>query len=131
MPNHAPFLCRLDDPDAELAFRAFTDAICAGATRRYAILSHHAGLGPRCLLDSCGRCLAADTPWHMARAMVEPLFRFDDSLEWVAFFPVDNWKQRCDSALEASFDGGESWARRLAHELADELATLPRLVISR
>lgn len=131
MPPHPPFLCRLDDPAADAAFRAFTAAICGGGSRRYAILSHHSGLGPRCLLDGCGRCLAADTPWQMARAMIEPLLRFDDTVAWVALFPADDWKQRCDLALGASFDGGEPWARRLAQELAEELPTLPRLIVSR
>lgn len=131
MSTHAPILCRLDDPEADAAFRAFTDAVCNGGSRRYAILSQHAGLGPRCLLESSGRCLAADTPWRMARAMIEPLLRFDDTVEWVALFPIDDWKQRCDAALEASFAAGESWTRRLAQELADELPTLPRLVVSR
>lgn len=131
MPDDLAFHCRFDHDTAEAAFRAFTGAVCQGGSRRHAILVHHAGLGPRCLLDNSGRCLAADTPWPMARAMVEPLFRFDDSVEWVALFPMDDWKQRCDRALEASFEDGTPWSRRLAEELAAELADRPRLVIRR
>lgn len=131
MPTHAPILCRLDDSDADAAFRTFAEAVCDGGSRRYAVLSQHTGLGPRCLLDSCGRCLAADTPWHRTHSMIAPLFRFDDTVEWVVLFPVDDWKQRCDQALEASFTGGESWARRLALELAGELGNQPHLIIRR
>jgi hypothetical protein len=126
-----PIRCQLNDPDAEVAFRSFAETICDGGSQRYAILSHHAGYGPRCLLESSGRCLAATTPWRMARAMVEPLFQFDDTLEWVALFPIEDWQQRCDAALQASFDGGPPWARRLAEELLSELDGLPRLIIAR
>jgi hypothetical protein len=123
--------CGLDDPDAESTFRQFTDRICRGASQRYAMLSYHAVDGARCLLETSGRCLAADTPWRMARLMVEPLFRFDPSVEWVALFPVENWSRRCDDALRASFSAGVSWARLLARELAAELESKPRLIICR
>lgn len=128
----APILCRVDDPEAETAFHSFTETICDGGSRRYALLSHHGDFGPRCLLENSGRCLAADTPWAMTRAMFEPLFRFDDTLEWIALFPVDNWRQRCDAALADSLaEGTTSWSRLLASQLASELPSLPRLIISR
>ncbi|MGE5545862.1 MAG: hypothetical protein ACM33T_03115 [Solirubrobacterales bacterium] len=128
----APFECRLDDPGADAAFRAFVEALCGeSASRRYAILAHHAGTGPRCLLESSGRCLPADTPWRMARAMVEPLLRFDDTVEWVALFPIDDWKARGDRAMADAMAAGESWTRRLSRELADELPRVPRLIVRR
>lgn len=128
-----PICCRVDAPEAEAAFQSFKEVICGGrSSQRYALLSHHTGSGPRCLLDSSGRCLDADTPWAMTRAMLGPLFRFDETLEWVALFPMDNWRKRCDDALAASLaESAVSWSQLLATQLAGELPSLPRLIISR
>lgn len=132
MNEIAPILCRLDDPEAETAFHSFTKTICGGGSRRYALLSYHGEFGPRCLLESSGRCLEVNTPWAMTRAMLEPLVRFDETLEWIALFPVDNWRQRCDAALAESLaEGTTPWSRLLAIQLASELPSLPRLIISR
>ncbi len=125
------FRCTLDDPQAAAIFRRFAIAICGETGHgRHAVLVHDAD-GPRCLLQNSGRCLHADTPWRMTREVVEPLFRFDDGVEWVALFPVDDWRMRCDAALQASFGATWSWSRRLAEELLAELPGVPRLVIRR
>jgi len=122
--------CRIEDAGAEDSYNAFRDALCGGHARRYAML-YRGGDGVRCKLENSGRCLDPDTPWKMLRFMIDPLFRFDDKTEWVALFPVENWKQRCDAALQASLENGRPWGHILADTLAEEMAALPRLVIIR
>ena len=122
--------CSLDDTAAEDAYLAFRETVCGGKSRRYAML-YYGSDGVRCKLENSGRCLDADTPWRMVRFLVEPMFRFDPGMEWVALFPAENWRQRCDAALNASLETGRSWTRILADRLADELDEIPRLVITR
>ncbi|TAN71753.1 MAG: hypothetical protein EPN20_04380 [Magnetospirillum sp.] len=125
------FSCTLNDPQAEAAFRRFTAAICGETGHgRHAVLILDAA-GPRCLLQNSGRCLDADTPWRMTREVLEPVFRFDPAVEWVALFPMDDWQMRCDAALEASFGDSRSWSRRLAEDLLAELPGVSRLVVRR
>lgn len=122
--------CGLDDAAAENSYLVFRDSICAGKSRRYGML-YRGSDGVRCKLENSGRCLDADTPWRMVKFLVEPLFRFDPGMEWVALFPADNWRQHCDAALNASLDNGRSWTRILADRLATELDGMPRLLITR
>ena len=130
-PHAEVFRCTLDDPGAETVFRRFTAAICGETGHgRHAVLVHGAD-GPRCLLQNSGRCLAADTPWRMTRAVLDPVFRFDDRVEWVALFPMDDWPMRCDAALQASFGGSRPWSRLLAEALLDELPGVPHLLVGR
>ncbi|CAA7626729.1 conserved hypothetical protein [Candidatus Terasakiella magnetica] len=125
------FECALNDPAAEATFRSFTAAILGEAGHgRHAVLVKSPD-GPRCLLQNSGRCLSADTPWRMTRDVVEPVFRFDDSVEWVALFPIDDWQMRMDAALQASFTSDRPWARMLADELLAELDSVQRLIITR
>ena len=125
------FRCTLDDPLADATFRRFTATICGETGHgRHAVLVHDAD-GPRSLLQNSGRCLDVGTPWRMTREVLEPLFRFDDTVDWVALFPMDDWQMRCDAALQASFGGGRSWSRLLAEELLAELPGVPRLIVHR
>ena len=125
------FRISLDDPQAAATFRRFTHAICGESGHgRHAVLVH--GLdGPRCLLQNSGRCLDADTPWAMTREVLSPLFRFDDRVEWVAMFPMDDWQMRLDAVLAASFSESRPWSQRLAEDLLAELPGLSHLIISR
>ncbi|WP_173983730.1 hypothetical protein [Magnetospirillum sp. SS-4] len=131
MAKAEPYHCTLDAPESEDVFRRFVDSICGEAGH-----ARHAALavgpeGPRCLLQNSGRCIDTGTPWRMARDTYGPLLRFDDAVEWVALFPLDDWQMRCDAALSASLDGGASWSRLLAEELLAELPLVPHLIIRR
>lgn len=123
----------LDDPEAEDTFRRFTQAICGETGHgRHAVLTYGAD-GPRCLLQNSGRCLDAGTPWRMTREVLFPVLTFDDGIEWIAMFPMDDWQMRCDAALEASFTDqhGRSWSRLLADQLLAELPGVTHLIVSR
>ncbi len=122
----------LADAAAEERYDGFRDALCDGHARRYAMLYKGAD-GVRCQLQNSGRCLDPDTPWHMVRFLVEPLFRFDDATEWVVLLPVETWKQRCDEALQQSMadEQGRPWSIILAEALAGEMAGRPHLKITR
>lgn len=122
--------CSVSQPDAERLFVGFRDAVCQGKSRRYALLCKGSD-GIRCKLQNSGRCLDPDTPWAMVKLVVEPLFRFDDGMEWVAMFPVENWKQRCDQAVAASLHSGRAWVEELTDGLAAELPSRPRLLMVR
>ncbi len=125
------FRIRLDDPEADATYRRFTTLICGETGHgRHAVLVHSPE-GPRCLLQNSGRCLDADTPWRMTREVLAPVFMFDDQVEWVALFPMDDWQMRCDAALEASFSGTMSWSHLLAGELLAELPSTTHLIVSR
>ncbi|ARJ67190.1 hypothetical protein WV31_16705 [Magnetospirillum sp. ME-1] len=127
------FRISLNDPQAEATFRRFTQAICGETGHgRHAVLSYGAD-GPRCLLQNSGRCLDADTPWRMTRDVLFPVLSFDDGVEWVALFPMDDWQMRMDAALESSFTDaqGRSWSRLLADQLLAELPTVTHLMVSR
>jgi hypothetical protein len=133
MPAPEIFRISLNDAGAEDTFRRFTAAICGETGHgRHAVLTYGAD-GPRCLLQNSGRCLDAGTPWRMTREVLNPVFMFDDRVEWVAMFPMDDWQMRCDAALAASFadERGRSWSRLLADELLDELPTVSHLIVSR
>ncbi len=131
MPAPEVFRCTLDDPQAEATFRRFTTAICGETGHgRHAVLTYGAD-GPRCLLQNSGRCLDAGTPWRMTREVLFPVLMFDDGIEWIAMFPMDDWQMRCDAALQASFNDTRSWSRLLADELLAELPTVPHLIVSR
>lgn len=121
------------DPEADATFRRFTTAICGETGHgRHAMLSFGTD-GPRCLLQNSGRCLDADTPWRMTRDVLSPMLTFDETIQWVALFPMDDWQMRCDAALQASFTDPElrSWSRLLADELLAELPTVSHLIVSR
>jgi hypothetical protein len=121
----------MDDPEADATFRRFTTAICGETGHgRHAVLIH-SGEGPRCMLQNSGRCLDADTPWRMTREVLAPVFLFDDQVEWVALFPMDDWQMRLDAALEASFTADRPWARLLAEELLAELPGTTHLIVTR
>lgn len=125
------FRCTLDDTAAEAEFRRFAVSICGESGHgRHAILVQ-GGDGPRVLLQNSGRCIEADTPWRMTREVLEPVFRFDDAVEWVAMIPMDDWQMRLDAALQSSFTDSRPWSRLLAEELLAELPATTRLVISR
>lgn len=125
------FRISLDGATAEATFRRFTAAICGETGHgRHAVLVQSAE-GPRLLLQNSGRCLDADTPWRMTHEVLAPVFLFDDQVEWVALFPMDDWQMRCDAALQASFTDTRSWSRLLAEELLAELAGVPHLIVSR
>ncbi len=125
------FRCTLDDPEAEATFRRFTDLICGEAGHaRHAVLTVGPE-GPRCLLQNSGRCIDSGTPWRMARETYGPMLRFDDSVERVVLFPMEDWQMRCDAALKASFDAGKSWSLLLAEELLAELPAVPHLIVTR
>ena len=127
------FRISLNEPDADSTFRRFTNAICGETGHgRHAVLTYGAE-GPRCLLQNSGRCLDADTPWRMTREVLFPVLTFDDGIEWIAMFPMDDWQMRCDAALESSFtdEGGRSWSRLLADELLAELPGVSHLIVSR
>ncbi|BAE49680.1 hypothetical protein [Paramagnetospirillum magneticum] len=125
------FRISLDDAAADSTFRRFTAAICGETGHgRHAVLVQSAE-GPRLLLQNSGRCLDADTPWRMTREVLAPVFLFDDQVEWVALFPMDDWQMRCDAALEASFTADKPWSRLLAEELLAELPGVPHLIVSR
>jgi hypothetical protein len=127
------FRISLNDPEADATFRRFATAICGDTGHgRHAVLTYGAD-GPRCLLQNSGRCLDADTPWRMTREVLYPVLTFDDGIEWVALFPLDDWQMRCDAALQSSFtDGqGRSWSRLLADELLAELPGVTHLIVSR
>lgn len=120
----------LDAVDAETLFERFRDGVCAGKSRRYAMLVKGAD-GVRCKLQNSGRCLDPDTPWRMVRFVAEPLFRFDPATEWVAIFPVDNWKAACDAAVAESLRSGRDWTVELSDTLANGWGGRPRLMITR
>lgn len=125
------FRCTLDDPEAEATFRRFTTLICGEAGHaRHAVLAVGPD-GPRCLLQNSGRCIDAGTPWWMARETYGPMLRFDDTVEWVAMFPLDDWQMRCDAALSASLDKDLAWSRLLAEELLAELPKVDHLILTR
>lgn len=127
------FRIGLNDPQAESTFRRFTAAICGETGHgRHAVLTYGAE-GPRCLLQNSGRCLDADTPWRMTREVLFPVLMFDEAIEWVALFPMDDWQMRLDAALEASFTDPQSrsWSRLLADELLAELPGVTHLIVSR
>ncbi|EME70049.1 hypothetical protein H261_10219 [Paramagnetospirillum caucaseum] len=127
------FRINLNDSDADSTFRRFTAAICGETGHgRHAVLTYGAD-GPRCLLQNSGRCLDADTPWRMTRDVLFPVLTFDDGIEWVALFPMDDWQMRCDAALQSSFtdERGRSWSRLLADELLTELPGVSHLIVSR
>ncbi len=124
------FRCALTAADAEATFERFRDAVCAGKTRRYALLCK-AAPGIRCKLQNSGRCLDPDTPWHMVRLVVAPMFRFDPSVEWVALFPVEDWKRRCEAAVAAAIESGRDWTVELSEGLAAGLEDRARLVLTR
>ncbi|KIL97044.1 hypothetical protein CCC_00105 [Paramagnetospirillum magnetotacticum MS-1] len=131
MTKPAIFRIRLDDPGAEAIFRRFTAAICGESGHgRHAVLVFGAE-EPRLILQNSGRCLDADTPWRMTREVLAPVFLFDDQVEWVALFPMEDWQMRCDAALGASFTDTRSWSRLLAEELAAELPIVTHLIVSR
>ncbi len=131
MAKSEEFRCTLDDPLAEAVFSRFARTICGDAGHgRHAILVQ-AGEGPRCLLQNSGRCIESDTPWRMTREVLEPVFRFDETVEWVALFAIDDWQMRLDAALQASFSDSRPWSKLLAEELLAELPTTTRLVVSR
>ena len=127
------FRISLNDPEADSTFRRFTNAICGETGHgRHAVLIQGSE-GPRCLLQNSGRCLDADTPWRMTREVLFPVLTFDDGIEWIAMFPMDDWQMRCDAALESSFTDqhGRSWSRLLADELLAELPGVSHLIVSR
>jgi hypothetical protein len=131
MAKAEEFRCTMDDPQAGLVFRRFAETICGDAGHgRHAILVHGAE-GVRVLLQNSGRCIESSTPWHMTREVLEPVFRFDDKVEWVALFPIDDWQMRLDGALQASFTDPRPWSRLLAEELLAELPGTTRLIVSR
>ncbi|MDO8605426.1 MAG: hypothetical protein Q7R40_02710 [Phaeospirillum sp.] len=131
MSKPEEFRCTLDGSDSAAAFRRFAETICGDSGHgRHAVLVQGAD-GPRCLLQNSGRCIESSTPWAMTREVVEPVFRFDDGVEWVALFPIDDWQMRLDAALQASFNDSRPWSRLLAEELLAELPGVTRLVISR
>lgn len=120
----------LEQADAEATYVGFRDAVCDGKSRRYAMLCK-GGDGIRCKLQNSGRCLDPDTPWHMVRGVVEPMFRFDAGTEWVALFTVEGWKGQLDAAVAASLDSGRPWMDELSEALAAGLEALPRLIVTR
>jgi hypothetical protein len=122
--------CSIEDADAEAAYLRFRDGVCVGKSRRYAMLCKGAD-GIRCKVQNSGRCLDPDTPWHMVRAVVEPMFRFDHGTEWVALFTVEHWKGQLDAAVAASLDSGRPWTDELSAALAAGLETRPRLIVTR
>ncbi|RAU22758.1 hypothetical protein CU669_05045 [Paramagnetospirillum kuznetsovii] len=131
MAKPEEFRCALNDPLAEAVFRRFARTICGEAGHgRHAILVQSTE-GPRCLLQNSGRCIEADTPWRMTREVLEPVFRFDEAVQWVALIPVDDWQMRLDAALQASFTDPRPWSKTLAEDMLAELPGVTRLVVSR